>query len=356
MSVTWTQAEIEEKQEQVRMIRDSAASMVEQHGGLKRARELRYTDAGISQEVWRDICEAGLIGLRVPEKKGGSGLGMVEYVALLEELGKGLVPEPLLEAALVAELFDGEEAEAQLAGSRLTLPVGIGAATGLPRLEGDRLQGEVGGVTLARAADAFLVATEGGALALVDAQGEGVTTQVELMQDGAHLGVVRFDGAPVRRQFGGEGVAVELEAATLGLAAYLVGVMQGAFDMTLDYLKVRKQFGREIGSFQSLQHRMVDMKIQLELARAMVQAAAREIDQGYPAERVARRVSSARVKASTAALQVTRESIQMHGGIGYTDEADIGLFLRKAMTLLNRFGSADEHKRRYSDLITRQDD
>ncbi|BCB72593.1 acyl-CoA dehydrogenase [Vreelandella aquamarina] len=354
MSVIWTQAEIDEKQEQVRMIRDSAASMVEQHGGLKRIRNLRYSDTGMGRDVWRDICNAGLTGLRVAEDKGGIGLGMIEYVALQEELGKGLMPEPLLEAGLVAELLDGEESEAQIAGERLILPAGIGSSSILPRLQEARLYGEVGGVMLARAADAYLVATDDGNLVLVDAQSEGLTLEVELLQDGSHLANLHFDGTPVSRQLRGQGTTAAVEAATLGLAAYLVGVMQGAFDMTLDFLKVRKQFGREIGSFQSLQHRVVDMKIHLELARNMVQATACEIDQRHPAERLARSVSTARVKASTAALQVTRESIQMHGGIGYTDEADIGLYLRKVMTLLNRFGSVDEHKRRYTDLITSQ--
>lgn len=353
MSAIWTQADIEEREERVRMIRDSAASMVARHGGVRRAREVRYGDAGMDRDVWRDICEAGLLGLRIAEARGGSGLGMVESVALQEELGRHLVPEPLLDAALVAELLDGEEGDALLAGERLTLPAGLGgrAGAGLPRVESGGLVGEVAGVMLARAADDFLVATDDGALALVDAGAEGLTIDAELLQDGSHLGRLKLRGAPLRRRLGGDGVACARDAAALGCAAYLVGVMQGAFDLTLDYLKVRRQFGRHIGGFQGLQHRAVDMKIQMELARAMVQAAASAMDRGLDGALVARRIATARVKASTAALTVTREAIQMHGGIGYTDEADVGLYLRKVMTLLNRFGSVDEHRRRYASLM-----
>nr|WP_279536117.1 enoyl-CoA hydratase-related protein [Pseudomonas aeruginosa] len=187
-----------------------------------------------------------------------------------------------------------------------------------------RLHGEVAHVHLAGAADAWLVACEQG-LALVERDADGVELLCEATQDGAHLARLRFRDAPAR-WLSGEVTEQVLDEAALACAAYLVGLMDGAFERTLEYLKVRRQFGREIGSFQALQHRMVDLRIQIELSRAMVEQAAAAIDAGASESERQRQVSSARVRASEAALLVTRQAIQLHGGIGYTDEADIGLF------------------------------
>ncbi|KAF0802053.1 acyl-CoA dehydrogenase [Alcanivorax xiamenensis] len=360
MTIEWTQEDLEAREEQVRMIRDSAVTLVSRHGALERARKTRYSDLGLDPAIWREFCEMGWTGLRVPEEKGGAGLGMLEYVALLEELGKGLVPEPLIEGALTAALLPQDAATAQIQGERLILPAGIG----LPINTGDRdqppvcrdnaLDGEVRRVALASGADAFLVICDQG-LALVDKDAAGLTLERQMQQDGSHVATLKFSNTPVREVVSNADMDAALEDATLGCAAYLLGVMQAAFDETLSYLKIRRQFGKEIGSFQALQHRAVDLKIQIELTRAMVTSAARAIDQEFPIERIRRAVSTARVKASTAAMLVTREAVQFHGGIGYTDEADIGLFPRKVLVLLNRFGGVDGHKRRFMSLIDEED-
>jgi alkylation response protein AidB-like acyl-CoA dehydrogenase len=143
-------------------------------------------------------------------------------------------------------------------------------------------------------------------------------------------------------------IARAFDEATLATAAYLLGVMSRAFEITLDYLRVRKQFDKPIGSFQALQHRATDLKIQIELTRASVTAAARILDNGPAGGRASAAVSQAKHRASEAVMLVTRESIQLHGAIGYTDESDIGLFIRKAMTLANSFGSARAHRARYA--------
>ncbi|MEQ9507903.1 MAG: acyl-CoA dehydrogenase family protein [Alloalcanivorax xenomutans] len=354
MTIEWTQEDLEAREEQVRMIRDSAVTLVSRHGALERARETRYSDLGLDPAIWREFCEMGWTGLRVPEEKGGAGLGMLEYVALLEELGKGLVPEPLIEGALTAALLPQAAATAHIQGEQLILPAGIGGVDQPPVCRDNALDGEVRRVSLASAADAFLVACDQG-LALVDKDAAGLTLERQLQQDGSHVATVKFNNTPVRELVSSVDVDAALEVATLGCAAYLLGVMQAAFDETLSYLKIRRQFGKEIGSFQALQHRAVDLKIQIELTRAMVTSAARAIDQEFPIERILRAVSTARVKASTAAMVVTREAVQFHGGIGYTDEADIGLFPRKVLVLLNRFGGVDGHKRRFMSLIDEED-
>lgn len=188
---------------------------------------------------------------------------------------------------------------------------------------------------------------------MVERDADGVELLCEATQDGAHLARLRFRDAPAR-WLSGEVTEQVLDEAGLACAAYLVGLMDGAFERTLEYLKVRRQFGREIGSFQALQHRMVDLRIQIELSRAMVEQAAAAIDAGASESERQRQVSSARVRASEAALLVTRQAIQLHGGIGYTDEADIGLFLRRAMVLLNAHGSLAFHKARYAALLQRE--
>ncbi len=337
-----------EREERLRMIRDSAASLVPRDGDLGRVRRLRFQAPGIDRDAWAEVCAMGWPGLRLAEEDGGSGLGMAEYAALLEELGRGLLPEPLIEASLVAPLLPTAERDALLAGDRLILPAGIDyeSAT-LPALREGRLHGEVAHVALGAVADAWLVACDQG-LALVRRNAEGLTVQQEPTQDGGHLARLTFAGTPA------EPVASKpaaLDEAALASAAYLVGLMDAAFEQTRDYLGVRRQFGREIGSFQSLQHRMVDLKLQIELARAIVGEAATALDARAPAARVKRLVSTAKVRAAEAAMLVTRQAIQLHGGIGYTDEADIGLFLRRAMVLLNRHGSLAFHRERYVDLL-----
>lgn len=337
-----------EREERLRMIRDSAASLVPRDGDLNRVRRQRFQAPGIDRDAWAEVCAMGWPGLRLAEDEGGSGLGMAEYAALLEELGRGLLPEPLIEASLVAPLLPAAERDALLAGDRLILPAGIGfESANLPVLRDGQLHGEVAHVALGATADAWLVACDQG-LALVRRNAQGLTLQQEPTQDGGHLARLCFSGTPA------EPVASQptaLDEAALASAAYLVGLMDGAFERTREYLGVRRQFGREIGSFQSLQHRMVDLKLQIELARAIVGEAASALDAGAPATRVQRLVSTAKVRAADAAMLVTRQAIQLHGGIGYTDEADIGLFLRRAMVLLNRHGSLAFHRQRYIDLL-----
>jgi alkylation response protein AidB-like acyl-CoA dehydrogenase len=147
-------------------------------------------------------------------------------------------------------------------------------------------------------------------------------------------------------------VEAALDEATLATAAYLLGLARRAFEITREYLIVRKQFGHPIGSFQALQHRAADMKIQIELTRASVAAAATAFDGEADPRMRALRVSQAKVRAGETALLVVREAIQMHGAIGYTDEYDIGLYVRKAMTVANTFGTAAWHRRRYASLTS----
>ncbi|MBP6115321.1 MAG: acyl-CoA dehydrogenase family protein [Neisseriaceae bacterium] len=351
---------IEEGQARLSMIRDSVGAIMTDGQDFGRIRQLRFTEPGMDPQVWQLMGDMGWLGLRLPETAGGIGMGLLELTTLLEALGEGLVPEPLIEGAMAVCLLPAAPRTQALAGETLVLPVGLpGLAAAAPvQLREGALQGVLQHVPMAQAATDFLVYTPQGLALLPQA---AVNVSVVLTQDGGHFGSFSVTGLvpqwvlPVA-----EGQLQCLwDEACLASSAYLLGVMQAAFRMTQDYLNLRVQFGRRLSSFQALQHRMVDLYLQIELTRAIVAKTATFMDDALangtelnPAtvQMRQRLVSVTKIRAAQSALLVTREAIQLHGGIGYTDEADIGLFLRKAMTWLNRYGSVEAHRQRYLSL------
>jgi alkylation response protein AidB-like acyl-CoA dehydrogenase len=348
---------LDDRGERIRLIRDSAGAIVPA-GDLKRVRALRFREPGFDRAVWRQMCELGWLGLRVPEDAGGSGLGMREYCALAEECGAGLLPEPLIPCSIAARVLVGPELDRLLAGDAIVIPAWQEQANSLALdggtvLRDGRVSGHKRFVPMAAGADAFLVSA-GGGLALVKRDAPGVTLAIDRTQDGGHYGTLTLERAPAQPLAGD--LAAAIEEATLATAAYLLGVMERAFAMTLSYLKTRQQFGKPIGSFQALAHRAADLKIEVALTRASVEAAAATLDTSAAAAVRQAAVSRAKARASDAAMRVARQAIQMHGGIGYTDEYDVGLYLRKAMVLANLFGSAALHRARYAQLALEDDD
>ena len=342
---------VDERSESIRLIRESVGAVVPSDRSLTRIRRLRFIEPGFDRAVWRDMCAMGWLGLQLPETDGGAGLGMQEACALAEELGRGLVPEPLISAAMTVRLLPRERMADVLSGERIILPAwqesigAMGPGESAAIVDG-RLSGTKLFVAQAGGADAFVVATRDG-LALVEVGAPGFTLKTEGCQDGGFFGTLSFESAECIVLPTAD-LDAALDEAALVTAAYLLGVMDRAFAITLDYLRIRQQFGRPIGSFQALQHRAADMKIQIELTRASAAAAAVALDGGADADRRRAKVSQAKARASEAVMLVTREGVQMHGAIGYTDESDIGLYLRKAMTLANLYGSAAAHRRRYA--------
>ena len=340
----------EERGENIRMLRDSAAAVADR-GDLSRIRRLRFTSPGFDRAVWQQMAELGWTGLRRPVGRGGAGLGMAEYCALAEELGAALVPEPLIAGVLAVEVLDGAALREQLDGKALFLPAWQEQLQtldcGETRFDGGRLTGCKRFVGGAEGADGFVVATAQGAV-LVEAGAPGLTIRPVPAQDGGRIATLAFRDTPARPLAGDFRAA--LEDATLATAAYLLGVIEAALERTIDYLGTRTQFGVVIGSFQALQHAAVDMKVQAALTRASLGAAAALVDAGAgPGPRQAA-VSRAKARASGAAMQVTQAAIQLHGGIGFSDEHDIGLFLRKAMVLAPAYGGAALHRRRHACL------
>ena len=342
-----------EREENIRMLRDSAGAVAPREGGTGRVRALRFGVPGFDRGVWRTICELGWVGLRTPEAAGGAGLGVTEFCALAEELGAGLRPEPLINAACSAVALPPEELAGVLAGDTVVLPAWQEAADTIQIgrdtvIEDGHVTGRKVFVAMAAGADAFLVTVRDG-LALVRSDAPGVHLTRQDTQDGGHYATLSLDKSP--GQFISGDLSGAIEEATLLTAASLLGVMERSFELSLDYLRTRKQFGRPIGSFQALQHRAADLKLQCALTRASVESAAAVLDSDAPPALRLAAVSRAKARAATAALLVTRQAIQLHGGIGYTDEYDVGLYLRKAMVLANMFGSARVHRARYAAVL-----
>ncbi|MBF5089218.1 acyl-CoA dehydrogenase [Novosphingobium sp. NBM11] len=339
----------EDRLEGVRLLVESAAGIAPRDGDLKAVRHLRFGRPGMDRGRWSEISAMGWLGIRLPETAGGAGLGMAEYAALAGEVGAALLPEPFIEAQLALDLM-GKDAPAEaLSGDKLVLPAwldtpdGLTLAGGITEAEG-RISGRRRFVPMAAAADVFLVvSTE--ACWLIDAKAAGVSLEIESTLDGGHTATLILDGVEAKRLSAPDAKA--LEAAALATASALLGLMERAFAITLDYLKTRVQFGQPIGYFQALQHKAVDMEIEIGLTRAVLRDAVETFDTGDDCRRI---TSRAKARAADAAMLVTRQAVQFHGAIGYTDEADIGLFLRRAMVLAPRYGSAGFHRQRYGGL------
>jgi alkylation response protein AidB-like acyl-CoA dehydrogenase len=334
------------------LIRQSAGAITRRKAGLGRVRALRFTRPGFSQDIFQEMCGLGWCSFLVSEAKGGSGLGMQALCALLDELGRGLVPEPLLQSAVSAPYLRGAVLDLHLSGASpimFALQEHPDDLTGVVKTSyaNGRVRGQKRFIPMASAAAGFLVSTNKG-LALIDRGSSGLKLEFLETQDGGHFGTLTLENAP------GEIVSGEVAEAydrlTLGVSAYLLGIIEEALKITIEYLKTRVQFGRPIGQFQALQHKCADMKISATVARASIESAARLIDSHADLGLTRTAISRAKVKAAEVSLHVTKEAIQLHGAIGYTDEHDVGLFFKKAVALCNLYGSAAVHRSRYASL------
>ncbi|HYC99007.1 acyl-CoA dehydrogenase [Brevundimonas sp.] len=337
---------------------------------LRKLRDSRDAD-GVSRELWRAFGEMGFAGVVIPEEHGGSGLGAVEAGVIAEALGRTLTPSPFLgSGVLAARVLTGGSGEQQAAWlpriaageAIVALAVDEGpkhaparmAATAERSGNGFRLNGAKGFVLDGHVADALIVAArteEGIGLFLVDPSTDGVTVERTVMVDAhnaarATLTDVEVDAdALIGSVEGGEAL---LEGAlNLGracAAASLAGAGDQAFQTTLDYLRTRKQFGKFIGEFQALQHRAAHLFSEIEIARAAVMGALQALDEGRESAPLA--VSVAKAKAGRVAELAVQEAVQMHGGVGMTDEFDVGLFMKRVRVLNELLGDAGFHQER----------
>lgn len=345
------------------MLRDSAATFTERRGGADRLRKQRDSDQKIDRDIWRQAAEAGWLAILAPESAGGLGLGLTELCLVSEELGKGLVPEPVAAVAAIARALGASDmSEALISGEKIILPAlmettrSIGdetpAVTAFATGDAVSLDGLKTGIPCPDDADGFLLSaagTDGPVLAIVNHGDAEIQTEPTL--DGATLGTITLNGVSGKSIAGPNEtpatIAALLDALHLSNAAELLGVMETAQAITIDFLKTREQFDKPIGSFQALQHRAVDSLAAIEMCRSLIYQAARALDGGGAAPGLA---SAALSKAAASALDICKSAVQMHGGIGFTDEHDIGLYLKRAVILAARYGNAGLHRKRYAEF------
>lgn len=363
-----------------KMLRETAASFLAEEGAIpKQLRHWRDTGCtdGYGTGLWKQFAELGLTGICIPEGHGGLGLGAVEAALVLEEIGRNLTPSPFLTTAVSAARAIEGTAHAErwypavLAGEAvLALAVDEDRRHSPERtaLKAERrgngfvLNGAKQFVVHGNSADMILtVARTAGSPGERDgltifAVPKG-TADVEsvTLADSSKAARLKFDNveldsdAVVGEVDGGwASLSRALNAGRAGAAAELVGVAAGASSITVDYLKQRKQFGKLIGEFQALQHRAAHLYGEIEIARAAVLKAAELLDSGDEKAELLTHVAKA--KAASVSKLAVQEGVQMHGGIGMTDEHDIGLFMKREAVLGELFGDPYYHRNRVAEL------
>ena len=371
--------------EEQELLQQTAREFITKNSSLRRIRSLRDSrdPLGYSRELYAEMAKLGWLGIIFSEEHGGSCLGYTELMVVLEELGRVLMPEPVLStvllggaaiakgaspaqrAALLPPLINGEllvtlahqephsrynplhiEARAErsgsgwrLSGTKIQVLDGVGAHRLIvpARTRGDAA--DRAGITLF----------------LVDTTAPGLAIERQWRIDARNTALVRFENVRVEpddvigaSDAGGDLLSAVIDQATIGLCAEMLGSMTAALEMTLAYLKTRTQFGVAIGSFQALKHRAAKMYIETELARSAVFAAHKALDENAPD--VPRLCSIAKARCSDAFVLIGNESVQMHGGIGMTDEHDIGFFIKRARAAEVTFGDAPYHRNRFAAL------
>ena len=355
------------------MLRDTARDFVADSAPVSHLRQLRDDgDAtGFSRDLWKQFAEMGFTGILIGENDGGLGLGHVEAGVVLEEIGRNLSPSPFLTTAVAAVealrgsaqaerwfpgIIAGETVAALAIDEAAKHRVDIGM-TAERSGNGFRLTGKKQFVTHGHVADLIIVAARTAGAAGDD---KGITLfAVEQGATGLETDPIRLADNSIAAKLDFNGVEVDadavigevdagrapldrlLRAGRTGASAELLGVGGGAMDMTVAYMKERKQFGAKIGSFQALQHRAAHLYSEMEVARAAVLKAQQLLDAG--SDRAGTAVSVAKAMTGMATTLSVQESLQMHGGIGMTDEYDIGFYMKRARVLAEMFGDANFH-------------
>ena len=347
---------------------------------IARVRRLRGDPGEYDRKVWKQMAELGWLGILILEGEGGLGLGLAEAAIVAEGLGRALAPEPYTAAAVLAVEAIAAADNARLKSTLLpriaageTLAVlawqeragdmepATNTARAAPFEGGYRLTGEKRFIAGAAGADGYLVSARtnaGLALFWVERDTPGATLELEPLADGRHFGALALEDVSVPREhvLATEAVAHAaleraLDRATVIASAELYGVMGRVMDMTLEYLRTRVQFGKPIGSFQALQHRAADLYVQQQLASAVLGEVIAAFDQEPDPRTRSALASRVKARCSDAASKITRAAIQLHGAIGFTDEYDAGLYLKRAMVLAAWLGGATWHRRRYAGLM-----
>ncbi|WP_313808812.1 acyl-CoA dehydrogenase family protein [Sphingobium sp.] len=360
-----------------KMLQETVTRFVAETYDFQKREHALKTAEGWSREAYAGLADMGLLALPFAEEDGGFGGGGVEMMIVMEALGRGLMVEPYFATvilaggvlrhgasagqreAIVPGLVAGERILA-LAHSESGLPRQTleARATATPSGEGWLLEGRKIAVIHGQSADTLIVSAqtgEGLSLFLVDAAAQGVTVEAARGYDGVPVAHVILSRVAVSADAligkTGDGAAIlslVFEEATAALVAEGVGAMSETFDVTVDYLKTRQQFGVAIGSFQALQHRAVDMLMQLELSRSMAILAALSLD--IDAGQRSRNISAAKAQIGKSGRMIAQEAVQMHGAIGITAEYKVGHAFKRLTAIDALLGDRDYHLARLVEM------
>ena len=370
--------------EEQRFLQDSAREFLADNAPVEALRKLRDSrdPVGYSTELWQQMAELGWASIILPERYGGLDFGFTGLGVVIEESGRTLTASPMFASAVVgasALLLGGSEAQKEsllpeIAAGSLTLSLALEenhhhrptqiATTAVVENDGYRIDGRKAFVIDGHSADQLLVvartsgespAAEGLSLFLVDREAPGVDVQRTTLVDSRNAANISFDGVQVPASAlvgeldqGWQVLEPVLDRGRVAIAAELMGLCLEAFERTVAYLKEREQFGALIGSFQALQHRASHMQSEIELCRSVILQALSTVDEAP--EQLPLLASLAKARLNALAALVTNEAVQMHGGIGVTDELEIGFFLKRARVAMQIFGDAGYHKDRYATL------
>ena len=370
--------------EEQQSLKDIAREFLQKNAPVTHFREIRDTknELGYDEALWKEMVDLGWSGILIPEEYGGFDFGMGGMGSIFEEMGKTLTPSPLFSTGVLgASLISlgGNNSQKQ---SLLPKIVDGSLTTALALEEGNRhspysintkavkdgdnfkISGEKTFVIDGHAAGLLIVAartdgsiddSSGISLFLVDPNSKGIEITKTSMVDSRNAASIQFKDAIVSsseilgEQNNGAGILEEvLDRAQIAISAEMLGNASQAFDITLEYLKERKQFGAVIGTFQALQHRAAEMYSELELTKSSVIAACNAVDEN--SNDLKRMASLAKFKAGETNYLVTNEAVQMHGGVGVTDEYDVGLYMKRARVTEQIFGNSEYHLDRYATL------
>ena len=370
--------------EEQQSLKDIAREFLQKNAPVTHFRKIRDTENenGYDEALWKEMVNLGWSGILIPEEYGGFDFGMVGMGSIFEEMGKTLTPSPLFSTGVLgASLISlgGNNSQKQ---SLLPKIVDGSLTTALALEEGNRhspysintkavkdgdnfkisgkktfvIDGHTAGLLIVAArTDGSIDDSSGISLFLVDPNSKGIEITKTSMVDSRNAASIQFKDAIVSsseilgEQNNGAGILEEvLDRAQIAISAEMLGNASQAFDITLEYLKERKQFGAVIGTFQALQHRAAEMYSELELTKSSVIAACNAVDEN--SNDLKRMASLAKFKAGETNYLVTNEAVQMHGGVGVTDEYDVGLYMKRARVTEQIFGNSEYHLDRYATL------
>ncbi len=352
--------DVSEEQE---LLQDTVRQFLEGECPIGRVRELFESDTGFDPSLWKGMIELGLGGLLIPEQHGGAGLQMIDLALVAETLGYGAAPGPFLghSLAVVALLQGGSEAQKRhwlphLAGGGALATVALGEAQGVWEpdqwtLAGDGvLRGAKTWVPNAAEADLLVVGVQGGALALVEKSAPGIGVErLDGVDRSRRLDSVHFDATPCELLAAGQTAAPRVRDAGLALlAADAFGAASKLLDLSVEYAKTREQFGVTIGHFQALKHQLANMAVEVEPSRALFWYAAHAFD--HIEEESERSAALAKAHITDRAMQLARDAVEVHGGIGFTWECDVQIWFKRTMFDRAFLGTPAVHRERCAKL------